>query len=433
MKRVLIILANYYPHPSSVANCMKPLIASLSENYHVDILTNRKDVNNAAQEKHNHTMVYRVDDYRAMATMHLNELNKVYSGTFLKGITKAGTLFLKTLYFLKYSLFARERITGGWSADRVYEKFQELDREDRYDLVISVSLPFQSHYIAEKIKDQKGKDIKWIVFQFDPFAYNEVIKVTGKHRTRMFADEKRIFAKCDEIILTPELYEYYRKKDFIDEQKKVHELAFANLEPLNYDAEKVTENFMKEGRINCLFTGLLYGDIRNPDRLLKLFSGLDDKIHLSMLTNWSASKVAQHAPDNYRPTVIPFQNRDTALFNLTKADVLVNIGNTVELQVPGKIFEYMSSGKPIVHISKMEADPVLKYLQHYPKVLVINEWEISRMNYTEKLEHFCRENVDTQMSFDEISRSLGEYSGEQVRGKFLAIVNRVLGEKQTDE
>lgn len=428
MKKVLIILANYFPHPSSVANCMKPLISSLSKVYDVDILTNRKDANTPEFEENAAADIYRVDDYRAMATMHLNELNTVESSFFLKAVTKGLTIFLKIIYFLRYSFLAKERITGGWNIERVYEKYQEMEEKRAYDLVISVSLPFQSHYIAEKIKDHNGDEIRWIAFEFDPFAFNDVIKVSGRHRKKMFSDEKRILKKCDAIILTPELYSYYKEKRFVEFTDKVQELAFANLEPVIYDAAKVTDDFMKKGKINCLFTGLLYEDIRNPEKLLTLFSQVDESISLTLMTNWSQAKMKQYAPGNYEPSVIPFQNRDTAIYNLIQADVLINIGNTVELQVPGKIFEYMSTGKPIVHLSKMKKDPVLKYLQHYPKALILNEWEIGKKNYVEELERFCMENEGHVMDFHEVSASLGEYSGVRVVETFHYIVRRVLGE-----
>jgi hypothetical protein len=52
-----------------------------------------------------------------------------------------------------------------------------------------------------------------------------------------------------------------------------------------------------------------------------------------------------------------------------------SIRNSVEFQIPGKIFEYMSTGKPILHFSKFSEDPAITYLKRYPKALIINEWE----------------------------------------------------------
>lgn len=202
-------------------------------------------------------------------------------------------------------------------------------------------------------------------------------------------------------------------------------LPFGNLEQMEYDNNNVSGSFMQEHKINCLFTGRLYHNIRNPSMVLYLFSKVDSNIHLSMMTNLSKEKIKAYATENYLPSVIPLQNRDTALFNLTQADILVNIGNTVEFQVPGKIFEYMSTGKPIIHFSKIENDPALKYLNLYPKILIINEWEIEKIDYVRKLEKFCSDNKDNTLTFQEVSKSLGEYSGNVVTDKFINILSEI--------
>lgn len=429
MKRVLIVLGNYSPNPSSVANCMTPIINKLSETYSIDIVTDRKRVDVPEYETKDNINIYRVDDYRIMNTIYSNELNRINSSYPLKLMTKLFTNILKASYYIRYVMRAREKGTAGWEERRVLKKIVELDKKHNYDIVISASQPFNSHYIVEKFKDIKGDKFKWIIFEFDPFAYNDGIKVSKRSRRQMYNDEKRILQKCDVICLTPELYDYYKKKDFIKLDSRVKILPFANLEQIKFDSTKVSKNFMIDNKINCLFTGRLYRDIRNPKRLLDVFSILDDEIHLLVMTNFSIKEIKDYSPNGYLPSVISFQNRDTALYNLIHANVLVNIGNTVEHQVPGKIFEYMSTGKPIIHFSKIMNDPALKYLKRYPNVLIINEWEFDKFNYKEEVEKFCKDNQNHILTYEEVNESLGEYSGELVQDKFMSIINVMLGDK----
>lgn len=199
MKRVLIIHGNYSPNPSSVANCMEPLIKRMSEIYNVDIITDRKRIDIPEYESQDNIGIYRVDDYRIMNTVYSNELNKINSSKLLKIITSLFTKTLKTLYYIRYVLFAKEKGTGGWEVNRIYQKYCELSDTYEYDFVISVSQPFQSHYVAEKIKDKKGDNIKWIVFEFDPFSFNDELKANHRLRKKMYIDEKRILEKCDSI------------------------------------------------------------------------------------------------------------------------------------------------------------------------------------------------------------------------------------------
>ena len=429
MKRGLIIIANYHPNPSSVANCMKPLIERLSKDYIIDIITDKGKVDVLNHEIKDKMNIYRIDDFRKMNTQYLNDLMKINSSFALKLFSKILSNTLKIFYYIRYVAFAKEKDSGGWEVSRVFNKFKELDSEHEYDFIISVSLPFQSHYIGEKIKEMKGNSIKWVVFEFDPFAYNKVIKVNNRMRKNMRVDEKRIFSKCDSIILTPELFEFYKREEYIPSSTKINKLPFANVEPINYNSENVSQNFLQDDKINCFFSGRLYKDIRNPSIAFDLFSKISTNIHLTLMTNYTTEKIKEFAPQNYLPSVISFQNRDTALHNLLYADILVNIGNTVEHQVPGKIFEYMSTGKPIVHFSKIKNDPAIKYLDKYSNVLIIKEWDIGNINYVKILDDFCNENKCNELTFEEVHHRLGEYSGRSVQDKFSSIINNMLGEK----
>lgn len=429
MKKALIILANYDPNPSSVANCMKPLIKELSNFFEVDILTDRERIDVLAEETQEHVKIYRVEDFRKMNTIHLNELKKIQSTKFLKAATNLTSFLLKVLYYFRYTLPAPEKITGGWEIERVYDKFEQLHASHDYELVISASLPFQSHLVGEKIKDSYGDKIKWAIFEFDPYTFNDTLKSSSRRRKRMYNDEKKVFEKCDHIFLTPELYSFYKKENHFNLESKVTQLPYANLTSISFNADQVKGNLMPDDKINCLFTGTLYSDIRSPELMLKLFSKVQPEIGLSLMTNLSAEQISKYAPTGYTPNVIRFQKRDTSLYNLTQANVLVNIGNTVEHQVPGKIFEYMSTGKPIIHFSKIPNDPSVKYLEKYPKILLINEWEIDKIDYTTMINEFCIENSTITLPFQEVSDSLGEYSGVEVRKKFVRIIHEMLGEK----
>ncbi len=429
MKRALIVLGNYFPNPSSVANCMNPLIDKLSDKFLIDILTDRKKIDIPEYERKKNISIYRVDDYRTMNTIYSNEMNKINSSYFLKLMTKIFTIILKTAYYIRYVMFSKEQGTGGWSINRVYNKAIELDDKYNYDVVFSISQPFQSHYVAEKVKAYKGENIKWIVFEFDPFSFNNQIKASTALRKRMHVDEKRIFEKSDCVILTPELYDYYKKKQFIKMDNKIFSLSFANFEQIKINETNVSCDFMERDKINCLFTGQLYDKIRDPGAVLEIFSQVDDKIKLHMMTNFSEEKISSYINGGYTAHVIPFQNRDTALYNLMKADILINIGNTVEHQVPGKIFEYMSTGRPIIHFSKIKNDPAVKYLKKYPEVLIIEEWETDSINYVDQVENFCEKNKNYRMSFEEVNEYLGEYSGKAVQDRFFNIINEMLGDK----
>ena len=109
-----------------------------------------------------------------------------------------------------------------------------------------------------------------------------------------------------------------------------------------------------------------------------------------MLTDYNREEIFRNfAASHDKISLYPLQSPEIAIDALMNSDILVNIGNTVEFQIPGKIFEYMSTGKPIVHFSKLPEDPALKYLQKYPRVLIIKEWEGNDEQMVNHLEVFC--------------------------------------------
>ena len=61
---------------------------------------------------------------------------------------------------------------------------------------------------------------------------------------------------------------------------------------------------------------------------------------------------------------------------MLEADVLINIGSSVDTMVPSKIFEYMATGKPIISFFRHDTEPSIHYLGHYPLTLLIKEdWD----------------------------------------------------------
>ena len=86
-------------------------------------------------------------------------------------------------------------------------------------------------------------------------------------------------------------------------------------------------------------------------------------------------------------------------------DVLVNIGNLIINQIPSKIFEYISTGKPIINIYKTLKCPTLKYTKKYP--LCLNIYEEDMKSCPEKavkiIDDFIRKTRGRYLSSQEIN------------------------------
>ena len=66
-------------------------------------------------------------------------------------------------------------------------------------------------------------------------------------------------------------------------------------------------------------------------------------------------------------------SHDEALNKIDEADILLNLGNNINTMMPSKVFEYMSSGKPIISTAPIKNEPCIPYLAKYDYALIIDE------------------------------------------------------------
>lgn len=102
-------------------------------------------------------------------------------------------------------------------------------------------------------------------------------------------------------------------------------------------------------RLELLYTGSLYR-FRRIDALLEALQA-NPGVRLSLAAVTVPERILQAAqalPDQLR--LLGFLPHTAALALQRRADVLVSIANDDHAQVPGKIYEYLGAGRPILHL-----------------------------------------------------------------------------------
>jgi len=105
------------------------------------------------------------------------------------------------------------------------------------------------------------------------------------------------------------------------------------------------------GVLELLYSGRFY-PFREPHELLAAVVATEG-VRLSIASVDVPQVVLDHAsrhPEKVR--LLGFLPHEEILAAQQDADVLVNIGNEDPTQIPGKFFEYLGAGKPIVHLSQ---------------------------------------------------------------------------------
>lgn len=178
------------------------------------------------------------------------------------------------------------------------------------------------------------------------------------------------------------------------------------LENRNFNLEKIKE----ANEINIVYAGTLSEEYRDP----RIFFEVLDEVKIE-----KKIKLEIYGKNNFINSYISLKNKKDFIINkgeinhneilekYKKANFLLSIGNKGTKQVPSKIFEYMSLGKPIIHFYFEENDSSLEYLRKYPYTIFLkaNE-EIEKLK--EELENKLT-SFDTKLvKYEEIKKKLIE-------------------------
>lgn len=421
MKKILFVVHEYYPNGSAITNCLKPIIDMMKENnIDVDILTRRQFKSSPKFEVLDEVKVFRVNDNFNIINNYINSLSSQKTNKLKLIIFK---IFRKL--FWTYKNIFMNSYDGWYNYVRMILKGKQILNKYKYDVIISCSYPFTSHKIASKIKGKST--IPWIAYQLDPYTFNSTLPGDKKSITKRMKEEIEILSCSDKIFLSVVNYEQNVETDLRILKDKYYVIDFALI-------KKITgQTVLKSNKeIIFAFAGTLYEKIREPFRMLDFFSKVNFayKIELYYITE----PVIENQLYNYKNkfgkklNLHPNSAKKLCDSGLNAADIIINIGNKVSNQIPSKIFELISSGKPIVNFYYINDDTSKKVLENYPLKLNINLMS-SNFDYS-IFENFCKKSRGKQISFEEITKKYK--SSEKVAIEFIEEVGRIY-ERRTNK
>lgn len=112
--------------------------------------------------------------------------------------------------------------------------------------------------------------------------------------------------------------------------------------------------------VRLLFAGTLYPHARDPATLIQSVSCFDPDLLVLDFVGETNGLVTPSLNVKSHGIV----SRSDLRSYVERADVLVNIGNTLPLQSPGKLFEYLELQKPILHLYQRDDDPGLHVIAY---------------------------------------------------------------------
>lgn len=231
-------------------------------------------------------------------------------------------------------------------------------RDYNIDTIITTGPPHSLHLIGEQLKSRF--DIKWIADFRDPWTtigYHKKLKLTPMARKRHRFLESKVLNAADKIVVTSN----NTKQNFLSLTEKPIEVITNG-----YDYEPVG-NVELDAKFSLAHIGSLLSD-RNPEVLWEVLEELvtNNKIFASMLQlNFvgSVSKdilrsLERHNLSQY-VNLIGYVPHKQAIEYQKKSQVLLLIeidSEETKCIIPGKLFEYMVSNRPILAIGPKESD-----------------------------------------------------------------------------
>ena len=91
-------------------------------------------------------------------------------------------------------------------------------------------------------------------------------------------------------------------------------------------------------------------------------------------------------------------------------------------QVPSKIFDYISTGKPIINFYYNEKSPTLYYLDNYPLCISIKTSE-DPIEVNKKIKDFVDKSIDKTVSFDFVQQQFKECTPSYIASVFINDLN----------
>ncbi len=249
---------------------------------------------------------------------------------------------LKALYNTIFNFLVHDEYKN-WSKEAI-KAFRKIDALNKTDYVISTYPVVAPHLISLKLKND-GFDFKWIADMRDEMSMNPFNNFFEKKYLKKA--ERKLFLKTSCVTTTtPSLVNAFKKLG--GEKVCVEEIRNG------YDFE-ITDDYNYNDIFTITHTGTFYSDIK-PYSFLNAISSLqlEDKLPKMKIVFIGAGNTVA-IPGNLKEIVstTPKIPHELAEQRIKESDTnLLIVPNSISKYLPGKLYEYIASKKPVIALSE---------------------------------------------------------------------------------
>ena len=293
-----------------------------------------------------------------------------------------------------------------WLAKQYAQEAIRLHTKERFDLIVAEHHGRDCIYAGGCIKDIDSK-VKTVALLWDPMSGRTLAGYLPKDyaQRKNDEDESKLLKRFD-LIFMMNSYKNYQEK-FSVAKEFYSRVKYLDIPGIVKPVESgMTQSYTIPGKINILYSGILTVPDRDPSKIIQILasSKYANKFNLMFFSFGNGTEIAKKLLEQYGlggfvHGYIPKCELDAVIRD---SDFLLNIGGPNPQMVPSKIFEYMSSGKPILSTYYNDNETSLRYFEKYPlSICVDTRNDIN--SESNKLDNLICNVVGKSVPFEEMS------------------------------
>ncbi|MBO5211552.1 MAG: glycosyltransferase [Clostridia bacterium] len=349
-------------------------------------------------------------DFNGCNVFHANystraDRNKIFPKDYIHAVEKR---ILK--YFIKFT----KSIFNPREERALFKQLHKINA-NKYDAIIAVCADHVSINAVLKYKAKVNGGFKTILIQYDPLAENFELQRCGKEK--LIKAERFIYDNCDYIFTADYIFKQ-KSSDWLSNKIVLTELPAI--------IKREAESFEGNEYIDCVYAGDFYKGIREPDFMLELFSLFKNpKIRLFVLSSGEKQTLQRYADNELKDRLFIIGRVGEKECNnwLNKADILVNIGNKINNQLPSKVLNYMCFGKPVLNLYAIDDCPSLPYFEKYPLSINADMQKPLNAKVVSEIEKSITEFAGKNVSFEEVEKNFIACTPDYVTDSILKKLN----------
>lgn len=400
---VLIALGSITPNDDANTNIAKLIAAQIKEGNNVFML------GTAFQKAPEKELIDGVTYYRILRLEKEKNKKLWQEWSSLNGKNERIKFIVKhPFYFAKISLkHLRARFTD--TRENAYiKKLKEIEQKENVDRVIVITSPFYIATAAQRAV--KNAEVVW--YQLDPNQSN--ITAIYKGKTDLLEKEKALYEFVKYAVVPRLVYEENLQNELSVYKEKMLPAEFPNVRKLSLVSTNDDVCFDKT-KINLVFVGVFYEDIRTPVPLFEIISKIENEDIVLNIVGGGCEEIVDEWAQKYPNKIIRhgYHSLEAALNAMQNADVLVNVDNTAKNMLPSKVNDYISTGRPVINLHPFEDSRTVDYFGKYPLHHNLCMQNISTESI-KAFEAFCVESKGKTVDFEEIIENYKESTAEYV-------------------